>query len=213
MEQVDKKALTREKILKAALECFAEKGFKETSVDEIAQKAGVSKGNIYWHFKSKFDIFMEIIREEVKKVHDLISEEENFSLPLNELWKLKAEKAFLLIRKLEKQLKIFYEVVFSSWKEENAKKLFFEIERENLERHKRLLEKELQVRNIRLSPTDLENISRLLNMFHQAVIFRILLLLEDKELWNDLKDMIYSFIDILSFYIYKRGEESAIKFN
>jgi len=205
MEQVDKKALTREKILKAALECFAEKGFKETSVDEIAQKAGVSKGNIYWHFKSKFDIFMEIIREEVKKVHDLISEEENFSLPLNELWKLKAEKAFLLIRKLEKQLKIFYEVVFSSWKEENAKKLFFEIERENLERHKRLLEKELQVRNIRLSPTDLENISRLLNMFHQAVIFRILLLLEDKELWNDLKDMIYSFIDILSFYIYKRG--------
>ncbi|MBC7330889.1 MAG: TetR/AcrR family transcriptional regulator [Synergistetes bacterium] len=202
-----KKDLTREKILNAALECFAEKGYKETTVDEIAKRANVSKGNIYWHFKSKLEIFREVIKEEAKKIHKIIEEEENDSLPLNELWKRKTEKAFAIVKKLEKQFKVFYEVAFRAWKAEESKNFFFEIEKENMDKHTKILQRELQARNLKLSKDDIEKIAKLQTLFHQAIAFRILIFQEDNESWKELKELIFLFIDILSFYIVKRGEK------
>jgi AcrR family transcriptional regulator len=43
----------RAEILDAAGLCFAERGFDATTIDEIAARAGVSKGAIYWHFEGK----------------------------------------------------------------------------------------------------------------------------------------------------------------
>lgn len=44
-------------ILEAALELFAEKGFYNTKVSEIAARAGVSQGTVYWYFDSKAELF------------------------------------------------------------------------------------------------------------------------------------------------------------
>jgi TetR/AcrR family transcriptional regulator, fatty acid metabolism regulator protein len=53
----------REKlILQVAEEMLAEKGFHETSMEEIAQRVGVSKGTIYLHFASKEDLILTLIR-------------------------------------------------------------------------------------------------------------------------------------------------------
>src|SRR5262249_47217509 len=41
--------------------CFAEKGYYEASMDDIARAAGLSKGSLYWHFPSKRDLFRSII--------------------------------------------------------------------------------------------------------------------------------------------------------
>jgi AcrR family transcriptional regulator len=48
-------------ILDAALICFAEKGYYETTIDDIVKKSGLCKGGIYWYFKSKRDIFIGLI--------------------------------------------------------------------------------------------------------------------------------------------------------
>lgn len=48
---------TRESLLDAAEAVFAEKGVSRTSLHDIAQAAGVSRGAIYWHFKNKADLF------------------------------------------------------------------------------------------------------------------------------------------------------------
>lgn len=58
---VMKQELTKEKILQAALECFCRKGYINTSMNDIIAAAQVSKGGIYWHFKSKEEIFVQII--------------------------------------------------------------------------------------------------------------------------------------------------------
>lgn len=50
----------REQILNAAFQLFAGKGFENSSVDEIASSAGLSKGAIYWHFPSKLEILFEL---------------------------------------------------------------------------------------------------------------------------------------------------------
>ena len=46
---------THNRILDAALEAFARKGYDDTSVAEICQLAGVTKGGFYHHFPSKSD--------------------------------------------------------------------------------------------------------------------------------------------------------------
>jgi AcrR family transcriptional regulator len=50
--------IRRDQILDAASELFVAKGFESATVDEIAEKAGLSKGAIYWYFKSKLEILL-----------------------------------------------------------------------------------------------------------------------------------------------------------
>ena len=56
-----KPEISRGEILDAALACFAARGYHETSVDDIAERAGLSKGAIYWHFKGKRELFLALV--------------------------------------------------------------------------------------------------------------------------------------------------------
>ncbi len=51
---------TRRRILDAATEVFAEYGFFKAPVELIAERAGVSKGLIFWYFKRKDDLVLEV---------------------------------------------------------------------------------------------------------------------------------------------------------
>ena len=48
---------TRERIVQAAAECFAERGFRAASTREIASRAGTNQGLITYHFKSKDELW------------------------------------------------------------------------------------------------------------------------------------------------------------
>ena len=48
---------TRHQLLEAAQRVFVEKGVSRTSLQDIAQAAGVTRGAIYWHFKNKAELF------------------------------------------------------------------------------------------------------------------------------------------------------------
>src|SRR3974390_2326526 len=52
-------------ILEAALAVFAERGFASTRMDEIAQRAGVTKGTIYLYFESKEAVFRALVTEQI----------------------------------------------------------------------------------------------------------------------------------------------------
>lgn len=52
----------RGQLLTAAHRLFADKGYRETSTEEIARKAGLTKGALYFHFKSKEDILFALIK-------------------------------------------------------------------------------------------------------------------------------------------------------
>ncbi len=56
----DKKLERKKKILDAALSEFSEKGYSATSVDDIINRADISKGLIYTYFKSKEEIFLQL---------------------------------------------------------------------------------------------------------------------------------------------------------
>ena len=52
-------------LLNAALDLFVEKGFSATRVEEVAARAGVSKGTLFLYFQSKEDLFKAVVRENI----------------------------------------------------------------------------------------------------------------------------------------------------
>src|SRR5947209_2437259 len=53
----------RTALLEAALEVFAARGYRDASVEEIAERAGYSKGAIYFHFSAKEDLLFALLEE------------------------------------------------------------------------------------------------------------------------------------------------------
>lgn len=64
----EKAEKTKHQLLAAALLVFSKKGFNRTRLEDISQKAGVTRGAFYWHFKNKTEIFCEVHRQ---IMHDL----------------------------------------------------------------------------------------------------------------------------------------------
>jgi len=56
-------AQTRERIVERAREVFSREGVTNTSLEEVAREAGVTRGAVYWHFKDKADLFMSVRRQ------------------------------------------------------------------------------------------------------------------------------------------------------
>ncbi len=54
---------TRERILKAAVKLFAEKGYEASGVAQICSRSKVSKGSFYHHFPSKLTLFLELLKD------------------------------------------------------------------------------------------------------------------------------------------------------
>jgi AcrR family transcriptional regulator len=80
----------RAALLEAAMEIFAQRGYRDASVDEIAERAGYSKGAIYFHFAGKDDLFFALLEERVDrpmreaiKLLESASPEEDMALEAN----------------------------------------------------------------------------------------------------------------------------------
>ena len=55
----------REQLLEAASEMFVDRGYHATGMDEIAERAGVSKPVLYQHFSSKLDLYLAVLQQHV----------------------------------------------------------------------------------------------------------------------------------------------------
>lgn len=64
----------RQQILEVALTMFADKGFHQTSLAEIASELKISKGVISYHFNGKSDLGQEVIRHIIRKLSKTIQE-------------------------------------------------------------------------------------------------------------------------------------------
>lgn len=63
---------TRAKIQEVALDLFAEQGYEKTSLREIADRLGVTKAALYYHFKAKEDIITSIFEDMQAEVDEII---------------------------------------------------------------------------------------------------------------------------------------------
>jgi AcrR family transcriptional regulator len=64
---------TREQIRNVALEMFAERGYAGTSLREIAERLGVTKAAVYYHFPTKEDILASLLQDYLVQLDELIA--------------------------------------------------------------------------------------------------------------------------------------------
>lgn len=70
----DKKDIKKETILTVAEKFFARFGVRKTTMDEIAKTARIGKSTLYYYFKSKEDIFAEVIHKESRILKSKLEE-------------------------------------------------------------------------------------------------------------------------------------------
>lgn len=58
---------TRQAVLESALDVFSEKGYAKATFDEIAARAGFTKGAVYWYFRNKADLITALIVEYMQR--------------------------------------------------------------------------------------------------------------------------------------------------
>ncbi|MEU3273585.1 TetR/AcrR family transcriptional regulator [Saccharomonospora sp. NPDC006951] len=63
---------TRERIQRVALDLFVEQGYEKTSLREIAERLGVTKAALYYHFRTKDDIVHSLIEDLADSLGELI---------------------------------------------------------------------------------------------------------------------------------------------
>lgn len=66
-------ARRRKQLLDVALDVFADKGFHETSMNDVAEAAGVTKPVLYQHFRSKRELFGELLADVGRDLQDAIT--------------------------------------------------------------------------------------------------------------------------------------------
>jgi AcrR family transcriptional regulator len=68
MSRAERREQTRRELLTAAEACFVTQGFHATSVDQVAERAGYTKGAVYSNFASKEDLFFAVYERRVEGV-------------------------------------------------------------------------------------------------------------------------------------------------
>ena len=80
-------------ILEAARKVFAERGFHEATVEDIAEAAGVAKGTVYLYYQSKRDVYFAALKFGIAQMHSLLVQElKKASTPEDKLKALIASK-------------------------------------------------------------------------------------------------------------------------
>jgi AcrR family transcriptional regulator len=62
IDRFEQRKLTRARLVEAALHLFSTSGYEHATIDDISQQAGYSKGAYYFHFSTKDDILLELLR-------------------------------------------------------------------------------------------------------------------------------------------------------
>lgn len=80
-----KKQETRRAIQSAAVKLFAEKSFENTSIEDIANEAGIGKTTVYGYFTTKIDIFVNYCDEELDQAFTKLQATDRYEKPLLDL--------------------------------------------------------------------------------------------------------------------------------
>jgi len=107
-KQQEKSHQTMIELMDAAMELFARKGFRETSVAEITRRAGYAKGSFYRHWPSKDLLFLQVVEYKLAQ------------------YRAERDERIARARDLEEALRIIWDFLQNMVAEHNWAKIFLE---------------------------------------------------------------------------------------
>ncbi|MDP8245805.1 MAG: TetR family transcriptional regulator [Candidatus Hinthialibacter antarcticus] len=106
---------TRKKILRAALDVFSKKGYSKSTFVDIADQIGLTKGAVYWHFKSKEELLIELIYIMLSKEEEQIKEKINEEINIHNLKDYFMTRAQFVLENEECRKFIFFITLQMEW--------------------------------------------------------------------------------------------------
>ena len=105
---------TRRRLLDAATRVFGDRGYSRATLDEVAGEAGMTKGAVYWHFKSKQDVYEalldRLVRREQRRAPEALRDAMTAGSPVAAFERL--FRQYLLRARSEAHVtKLLYEIV------------------------------------------------------------------------------------------------------
>jgi TetR/AcrR family transcriptional regulator, cholesterol catabolism regulator len=101
----------RERVLRAAIECFVEKGFEATTMDEIARRADVARATVFNHFGRKDAFLSAYLAERRQRLSELIAADASRGVdPSTRLY-----NAFALLAAFNERARNEVSVLISAW--------------------------------------------------------------------------------------------------
>jgi AcrR family transcriptional regulator len=116
-----KNAATTAALLDAAAETFARRGFEATTMDEIAERVGLTKGALYYRYKSKEDLFIALLDERCRAYIRELDEAFADGASRDAGWSAMAER-FLAVVQDEHWPRLFFEFVSYASRSPRAKR-------------------------------------------------------------------------------------------
>ena len=114
----------RKQIMDAALTCFARKGYHKTTMDDIVAESGLSKGTLYWYFKSKDELFFSLVNSLFLEIrHDIDAIAEQHTSASDKLRAL-AHEFVSFFDEVTEFLNVFFEFWMQSALNEQLNQLF-----------------------------------------------------------------------------------------
>ncbi len=130
VQEISSSRNSEQAIKEAALRLFSDKGFYSTSTREIIQEAGVSKGTLYWYWKSKEELAFSLVSDMLNDFLEIIEREKNGEGPVLErfqrmvrevanlyyqetdylrlLWKFRADRHYIFSKEYTERVTSYY---------------------------------------------------------------------------------------------------------
>lgn len=111
-QQIKQDIGVRERLLIAAAEFFARKGYASTKVREIVNAAGVTKPTLYYYFQNKEGIYLEIMREALGKFESLLRAAKSESGPASRKLFALSDNLMVLLKANLQVARVMYAIYY-----------------------------------------------------------------------------------------------------
>jgi len=154
MSAIIEKKDRKEEIFEAALKCFNETGYYRTSIEKIIKKAKISKGGIYYHFKSKEELFLKLFTFRCDKYFEQVrGEVQDIEDPEEKLEQF-IEKAGKLFVKNEDFLRFFIEFMTMGLRDPKIHEVITNYYKNSIANFKKLIQAGIDTKKFKKVDTD-----------------------------------------------------------
>ncbi|MDQ0273907.1 TetR/AcrR family transcriptional regulator [Cytobacillus purgationiresistens] len=154
MRTISSKNATKIKIIYAAIKLFNEHGTGAVSTNRIASEAGISPGNLYYHFKNKEDIIRSILQEMIGEWDKLWLTPKGWEPTLSDMKKI-------IRLNIELQIKycFFYRELISLMRiDPELQRIHQQIQKQRFIEQRRVFQQFVEAGHLRLAESDMDSL-------------------------------------------------------
>ncbi len=187
------KEVRRRQILDAATECFYTKGYHGSSINDIVSASGMSKGNVYWYFTSKEEIFLAVLEEwSQKALADMTEDIEESGRSIKKMLHLIINRMQSYLHEERSWVLAYLEFTIAAARNENGKvrqeleRIFDKFKMNVME----ILQASRESGEIANQDLDLESLSQVISLLYDSIMIQGLLRPEHFEMEKNLEMII-----------------------